>query len=443
MTDLRVLSFLTILFPVIFFLLTNKKRSFLYPPTGFTYLYIIKIVIPTITYCFVSNVYIANSTFLERSLSNDSVFLKYTILQSIGYCMVLLGMRFINTKNLPTYSNIIQNNEQISARYKTWAYVFLIIGIIGFYIVMSHVGGVLYFFSNLGLRTYLVKDLDFETRLLSFLQYAPIILIYSKKWTKDPIRLWDIVLIIICGLMVGLGGRKALIMLFIESAIIYHYVVSPINFKKVLNAKIIIVVCFVLFFFSTYSKLRVPGAYDEFMNDPIGFYFDKNEDGLASTLVSETYVPFYVSVVDYFDTHERWYGASFASLFTAFIPSSLFPEKPPVDDGMYLRSIALGVNARPPMPAKSLDGSSWPLETFGAMYANFGPLGVICGMFLLGIILSLWYKKMIKNNFKFKYLIFYVMLLFTFEISTLRIVQLIMSFVLLSFVQFIIEKKYD
>ena len=159
-------------------------------------------------------------------------------------------------------------------------------------------------------------------------------------------------------------------------------------------------------------------------------------------MAGESYVPFYVSIVDYFDSNDKWDGASFLGLMSAFIPSSFYPDKPPVDDGMYLYSIAHGNNVNPPMPTRDLDGTSWPLETFGSMYANFGFIGVIVGMFFLGYIISYTFKKMVYSNYQFKYVIFYIIMLFTFEISTLRIVKALLAFIILSFIQLIIKRKH-
>lgn len=94
------------------------------------------------------------------------------------------------------------------------------------------------------------------------------------------------------------------------------------------------------------------------------------------------------------------------------------------------------------MPTKDLDGTSWPLETFGSMYANFGFIGVVMGMLLLGCVISYTFKKMVYSDYEFKYVIFYIMILFTFEISTLRIVQALITFAILSFVQIVIRRKY-
>lgn len=243
--------------------------------------------------------------------------------------------------------------------------------------------------------------------------------------------------------MVGLGGRKALLMLVAESIVIYHFVVKKIRIKKILRPKYIIGILFVYLFFTTYSKFRQEGAYMQFINSPVAFYTENVDGGLVRAIAGESYVPFYVAIINYFETHQKWYGASFEGLFTAFIPSSFYSDKPPVDDGMYLYSIANGRDGLfPPMPAHELDGSSWPLETVGAMYANFGSLGVLIGMWLVGISIGSVYNKMIKTNYSFLFVIFYTLMLFTFELSSLRIVQLIMAFVILSVIQFTVNKLH-
>lgn len=443
---MRFTSFVVILLPIVLFWLTNRKKDLFSPSFAFSFLYVFKIVFPTIVYCFPENIPIAGNFFFEKSLQNDEVFFKYTLLQSIGYCLVLCGIKMFELKESNYELEMYRKNElesiSESRKYIKWGYCFYLVGILGFFLVMSKVGGVVFFLKNLGQRTILVRDLDFETYLLSFLNYAPLILIYSKRWTKDKIRIWDVILVVLAGLMVGLGGRKALIMLVIECVVVYHYVVHPIKIKQVFNLKVISLCCFLLLFFTTYSKLRTPNAFDKFVDDPIGFYQKSNDGGLTKSLASESYIPLYVSVIDYFDKNSKWEGKSFASLPLAFIPSSFYPDKPPTDDGMYLYSIGHGAKVQPPMPTRKLNGSSWPLETFGAMYANFGLLGVMLGMFLVGCVISFLYRKMVFCDFKFKYVIFYTLMLFTFEFSTLRIVQAIIAFLILSFVQFVVDRKY-
>lgn len=241
---MRLISLIAITVPVILYFICNRKKDFMNPSTAFSLLYILKIVIPTIIYSFPENISIVDDFFLERSLYNDDVYIKYSLIQSMGYCMVLIGISMHKIKN--SNKNLIDKIEISSdgRRYKFWGYCFYFLGVIGFFMVMSKVGGIIFFFSNLGQRTYLVRDLDFETYLLSLLNYAPLVLIYSKKWTKERIKIFDIVLVILAGIMVGLGGRKALIMLVIECAAVYHYVVKPIKIKQIINFKVITICCF-------------------------------------------------------------------------------------------------------------------------------------------------------------------------------------------------------
>lgn len=439
---MRLSAAIIIVLPVLlFFFFSKKKRDLLNPYNAYTFLYILKIVLPTLIYSVSDNISIADHFFLERSLADDEVFLKYCVLQSAGYFLILSGIRLC-LKNF--ISSTKQDVNVISERssYLKWGYSLYFLGFIGFLLIISKVGGLMFFLSNLNLRTYMVRDLDFESYLLSLLNYAPLLLIYAKRWTKNSIKPLEIILIVLAGLMVGLGGRKALMMIVIECAVVYHYVVSPLEAKKIFNAKMISIIVVVFLFFTTYAKLRTPGAWEEFVNDPVEFYVGNNEGGLQNTIAGESYVPFYVATVDYFDKHPKWCGSSFNGLLTAFIPSSFYPNKTPVDDGMYLYSIAHGANIQPPVPTHSLDGTSWPLETFGAMYANFGVIGVLCGMLLLGFFIGQCFKRMVKSQYQFRYVVFYTIVLFTFEISTLRIVQVIIAFVLLSIIQFLINKRY-
>ena len=169
---------------------------------------------------------------------------------------------------------------------------------------------------------------------------------------------------------------------------------------------------------------------EAFFNDPMT-YISENTKEIGDQIRGESYVSVYTAAIYHAEDCGYWYGKSFLGLITAPIPSSFFNDKPPVDDGMYLYSICNGRNVEPVAATKSLDGSSFPLETFGAMYLNFGPVGVLLGMFVVGLAIGFAYYKMIKKNGDFMSLLMYVIVLFTFEMSTLRIFQVLISFVML------------
>jgi len=149
-----------------------------------------------------------------------------------------------------------------------------------------------------------------------------------------------------------------------------------------------------------------------------------------------------MTIIDYFKTHALWLGKSFIGLVTAIIPSSLYTGKPPVDDGTYLYSICQGrTNIVPPMSFGNLDGSSYPLETFGSMYANFGIVGLFVGMIVLGGIYGYAYRKIKKNSYDLFSVVIYTQIIFTFQLSTLRIFQLFEIIVVFKIITAVVDRQ--
>lgn len=440
---MRFIGSIFILLPVVIYLIRHRHASFFSPGVTFSWLYVIKVVIAVLIFSNTSNVDKDNS-FLQNALLSDDCFFEYCILQSLGYCLIIWGINIVKIPKVKTYfEHVSKYNRKLGNKYRIIGYIFYIIGVVAFMSIMNKVGGILFFFTNLQHRRSLVEDLDFENMLLPFLNYAPLLLLYSKSLMRKKIGIIDILLILLAGIMTGLGGRKALLMIVIGCVFVYNFSVKPVVLKRFLKIKYIFGAFVLLIFFLFYSKLRSEGAAEQFVSNPTEFFESNKSDGITNALTSESYVPFFVGVVYHFKDNNYWLGSSFTGLVTAFIPSSLYPSKPPVDDGMYLYSIGQGRrNIKPVMPTKSLDYTSWPLETFGSMYANFGPLGVLLGMLLVGLVIGWFYKKMVLSNFNFFYIAMYIQILFTFEISTLRIVQIIISYILLNMLSLFINRKF-
>jgi len=98
-------------------------------------------------------------------------------------------------------------------------------------------------------------------------------------------------------------------------------------------------------------------------------------------------------IVAYFRPDRLWWGASYLDLLAAPIPRTLLPDKPPVDEGVYLSAIAMGHEVRPSMPARMLPISSQPMGTW-ATYMNFGVVGFLAAMFLSGAVVGAAYRYM-------------------------------------------------
>ena len=438
------------LFPLVTFIMTyRKKRELLSPINLITGLYIIRIMIPTILYCFPENYQNLSNLYLLRAVSSDGCYLLYSILQLIGYYLICLGTRvvfYVGKYPLKKQKSLLQedriNKIELTGaesaqnlNYRIWGIVFWVIGAFAFLMIMKKTGGIIYFYAHLQYRISMTRNLDLLSWLLSLAHYGLLLIAYSYRGTKKKIG-WIFFFCFVTGLMIGLGGRKPILMLLIETIVIIHYVVSPIKLKSIFTFRNILLCTAAFVMFVLMVSFRTEGAFERFLANPISFFLEHNQ-GITKLFMQESYVTFFMAIIYYFRTHDLWLGASFKGLLTAIIPSSLYPAKPPVDDGMYLYSICQGrTDIYPVMPVSELNGSSYPLETFGSMYANFGPIGVLIGMFLVGWVIGFFYRKIQLSDYRLFYMILYTQVLTGFEISTLRIFQIFSTMVLLNIVEF-------
>lgn len=436
---MRVIVGLFSLLPLLTWLLTHKKYKDIAAPYNlFTFLYIINVMIPILSYVNVSAVNEISESYIRNAVLNNITFSKYVILQTLSYYFVIFGtkLRLINRKK--SYdSKRISNSSYGKKKYLYMGILFWIIGTIAFFGIMRKVGGIYYFFTHLQYRASLTRNIDFLSWILPFVNYGVLLIIYSYKGSDNPLNIKIIFLIIVSGIMSGLGGRKALIILFMEAILLYHYTIKEIDIKNFIKIKYILGIVVLYLFFILMSKFRTEGAVETFLNNPIFFILDSNK-GLIDTIQSESYVRYFMALIEYFKSHSLWLGRSFLGLITSIIPSSLFPGKPPVDDGTYLYSICKGrTDIVPPMPFNQLNGSSLPLETFGSMYANFGVIGLFMGMTILGIIYGYFYRKMKRSSYSLFSVVIYTQIIFTFQLSTLRMFQLFELIVVFAVVTFI------
>lgn len=433
------------LLPFITWILTHKKYKDIAAPYNlFTLLYVINVMIPVILYTNVDTAQTISEKYIRNAVANNSTYCTYIILQTMCYYLVIFGTKLRIGKS---YNKFLDNDEkavvdlEVQKKFKYIGIVMWFIGAAAFLKIMSQVGGMYYFFTHLQYRASLTRNMDFLSWVLPFVNYGVLFIVYSYKGTEKPLNIRIILLIVVSGIMSGLGGRKSLLILLIEALLLYHYCVKKIDIRKLLKIKYVLGIVAIYFFFIIMSKFRTEGAFEAFIQNPTAFVKQSN-NGILSTIRGESYVTYYMAVIEYFKTNSLWLGKSFLGLITAIIPSSLFPGKPPVDDGTYLYSICQGrTDIIPPMSFSELNGSSLPLETFGSMYANWGLFGLIFGMILLGGIYGYAYRKMKNSSYSLFSVVIYTQIIFTFQLSTLRIFQLFELVIVFGVVTFLCSDK--
>lgn len=449
---MRIAGAAILLIPILSFFRVYDRSEPLKPANAFTVIYLIKVIIPAVLFSSLSIVEGISDSYVRSAVASNDTYLSYSILQTISYFCVLLGIRskpILGRYSLkkPEKKGMVQgtlDGDDISDEryhhYFIWGVIFTIIGFFDFALIIQRAGGFGYFFSHLQLRSIILRDMDFLSWLLIFLHYGPLLIVYSMRGQNKKITIWHFILIILAGFMCGLGGRKTMIIMLIEMIVVYHFTVRKITIKDVLKPRTILIFILVLLYFTVMVRLRGEGALDTFLTNPFDFVRGNNKR-ITSIITGESYVTYYMTVIEHFKSHALWLGRSFLGLLTAFIPSSLYPAKPPVDDGMYLYSICLGRDdIIPPMATRSLNLSSYPIETFGSMYANFGIIGLLIGMFILGRIINRSYRRLEKRNYRVVDIIVYIQVLFAFELSTLRMFQLFEVIVMLGVIVFFVDR---
>lgn len=429
---MREIFSLIVFLPILYWCIFIKNQDKFCPKNIVSILYLFSIAIPTFTIGWYEHLSISLPTVFTNACKNDVVFIEYIILQVICYFLIIAGLNFnirlLDKKRLT--SNNKDKKIDISKLRIIALFLFLIGLMASVYFIQTN-GGFVFFLNNLRFRTVFLRESGFVKWFIPLTSYGTLIYIYTMKWQSKREVLLCVLLIVLSGLCTGMGGRKALIILIIEAMMIYNYKVKHFRIKDFISLKYMVIFILLYIFMSGYKIMRNPEALDYLFNDPISFIEESNTSFLE-ILLRESYVSHYLGVIEYFKDSDYWLGSSFSGFVYAFVPSFIFPSKPPVDDGMYLYSIALGrKDIFPVMPYNELNGSSLPLETFGSMYANFGYIGLFVGMILLGIIIGLGYRYMYTKSFNFTSVILYTNMVFGFHLSTLRIVQLLILIIML------------
>lgn len=434
---------------IMLIILLKDKKDLFSPRNIIPILYIIEIGIPVLNLSINSQGYVTNKKLIYNAINSDKTFYKFLMLELIYYIVLMCTVYVLTKKNKPISESIDTLLTPISAnlsikklKLKFWAMLFFLIGSGSFIILMIKLGGISFFLNNLQYRTILMRDYDFLGWMTSLISFAPLLLLYSKKFEKSNSKLsiGFLIFTFIIGLINGRGGRKAIIVLFVQLIILWNYSIKKIEIIKYFKFKYVLISIISMASFIILPMLRLEGQLDIFINNPT-YLFNEMINSVSELAIKESYVPFFILAVDKFNSSNYWLGKSFAGLITAFIPSSLFPNKPPIDDGMYLYSISLGrADIEPIMATSALNTSSFPLETFGSMYINFGITGIVLGSILLGCIISYFYNNMKRKNYSFLSVLLYIDIVINFELSTLRIMQFLTYFILTFLVDIIVNR---
>jgi oligosaccharide repeat unit polymerase len=244
---------------------------------------------------------------------------------------------------------------------------------------------------------------------------------YSIK----KIKKYQMILLLFYFIVVSMmnGGRGGVFTVIITSVIIYNYVKQSVRLNYLIRYSWLLI--FLIPFFTIMANLRSISTVENFVDNPVSILEEDAtvlEDNLAKWK-DLSRADIQIFIIDHFNRNNFWYGRSFKNLLYGLIPHKYYPDKPAIDDGAYINTLAMGSNVSPNTPSHRLSNfSSWPPRTVGAWYANFGIVGVILAAFIMGNIYMLFYGK-IKTNNRF-YILLYPIVLLNLHLSILGIINM-------------------
>lgn len=360
--------------------------------------------------------------------SLDRTIAWYAVVQALAFGGLLLGIRVGRRAGVPRPFDF--ESAAAPRRHLLAGLVAFAVGAVAMIVLLQRMGGLDFLLNDLHRRASRGAGLGYLSALSFYLSVGVALLIFSLKWYRSaPMRALAVATALVALVLhASTGGRKDSLHLAVLALMTWHFGVAPIR-RPVRTLALVIVVSWP--FFIGVSAIRQPGALRSLVANPAGITELMNERG-RTALLGVSYVDHHLLVTSHFTVDNLWLGRSYLDLLTAPVPSSAMVGKPPVDDGVYLRTIASGRHVVPPMSRDELAATSWPPETLGIGYMNFWLPGAVAGMLLVGLIQGVAYRWIRESGGGVFYIIVYGFFVLNLHLSNLRLVQTAVSLTLLS-----------
>lgn len=284
-------------------------------------------------------------------------------------------------------------------------------------------GGLGFLLANLALRAEITAGYGFLVTPAYFCFAAATVVSVQALAQRRSLRHWLVFSAVVALGAAGMslfGGRKDALLLACTALIAYAHFVRPLRWNSpIFPIAFLGIVAYTYFL----GSARQIGGLAVVSTDPLAIAADGLRD-LSTFFKTVSYVDTYLFIISHFQRADHWLLSVFQSFPASFVPSLIYPDKPPVDEGVYIRSMLEGYSLTPPIPAKDLYPSSLPPETLGNGYAAFGMLGVA-----LFFAIKAWCFRRAFRVRLWQWTALPVVLLvsftYNFQISPLRFMQLL------------------
>lgn len=360
--------------------------------------------------------------YISANRISDDTVESYFFFKFISFICVNIGIT-IYERNSTNIKYVYQENKQRdnSAYLRTG----IIVSIIGFAVKIKTIlegGGVFYILSHIQARKELMAGQYYNELFANSLLTCGVLLTllcYLKKKNKKHLYIFIFIFAITTFGLIVFGARRPAMMLLLQVIMLYHFISSKIKIYSIFKIKSLITIFAIALFVLLMPMLR-SGSETDYINNPTKWVEGAVDN--ANTLFREfSYCDGDLFAFNYFKTHDYWYGASYLNIPLQVIPRSIYPQKPPMDDGMYLLNMMYGEKVTPNMATADLYfQTSVPFTLESSLYSNFGLLGIIIGCLLVGIFYQYVYNVLTSCYCPIVMILIYQEIIFVFVPSVLH-----------------------
>jgi len=263
----------------------------------------------------------------------------------------------------------------------------------GYALFLAKIGGLTRLWMLLYNRTLITGGTGYIFLAYSLLfTFMGVLLAYSLRFRRSLARRVGVGvgLLVMAVVLASTGGRTGAVFALFFAFMTLHYGVKPV--RRLVTPGTAVLGAVLLVFILIMPLFRTTGATQHYLDRPDLLLRDAFR-GAGRAAPQFSNADRGMVIVRYFTPGRLWWGASYLDLLVAPIPRTLIPDKPPVDEGVYLMAIAQGQDVHPSMPARQLPVTAWPMGNW-VMYMNFGVLGFVAAMFLNGVAVAAAYRWM-------------------------------------------------
>ena len=383
----------------------------IFSPSGLTALYaLIKFSAETVLVLNYSLLFkYANKYDVYDHTAISNSFLVSFLVPSITYIILFfstLGVRknYIRTEITSSFNVMFEKSSFLKFNVISTKYILiLVVGLIFFLKMIFSIGGFFVFYSDISHRYQLLAGHGLSLKLSTIFIQLSFLYFFLKSYKYSVVNAY-IILIFGIFILFLFGSRTPAIFLLFTSLVSVHFIYLKFKITYKLFSMLI-----TLLIVSVYISLL---RFNELPDFSV-LSFNETSFALWYGVIGAyfTHIVRDSVIISYFDKNEYWLGLGFSSLIYSFVPRSFYPEKPVIDNGLYVVAMTIGQHVEPPMLPHDLPNYGWP-EGYMSGFMEGGWLGLITVIVISSLIIAYVFTKLVKSHFKVEWLFFYSIFMF-------------------------------